>query len=46
MRTRSANIGSARTGITLGEPLIDFQGVLRGVPELVGEHLQMMDGAA
>ena len=23
-------------GITLGEPLMDFQGVLRGVPELVG----------
>ena len=25
-------------GITLGEPLIGFQGVLRGVPELVGER--------
>ena len=25
-------------GITLGEPLMDFQGVLRGVPELVGDR--------
>ena len=24
-------------GITLGEPLTGFQGILRGVPELVGE---------
>lgn len=24
-------------GVTLGEPLTTFQGVLRGVPELVGE---------
>ena len=26
-------------GITLGEPLTKFQGVLRGVPEIVGNHL-------
>jgi circadian clock protein KaiC len=26
-----------RRGITLGEPLVNFQGVLRGVPTLVGE---------
>jgi circadian clock protein KaiC len=31
---REYRIGSA--GITLGEPLIEFQGVLRGVPTLVG----------
>jgi circadian clock protein KaiC len=31
---REYRIGS--TGITLGEPLINFQGVLRGVPTLVG----------
>jgi len=24
-------------GITLGEPLVNFQGVLRGIPTLVGE---------
>jgi circadian clock protein KaiC len=24
-------------GVTLGEPLIEFQGVLRGVPQLVGD---------
>jgi circadian clock protein KaiC len=27
-----------RRGITLGEPLMDFQGVLRGVPELVTDR--------
>ena len=37
-RTRSANIGSAADGITLGEPLTNFQGVLRGVPELIGRR--------
>ena len=26
-----------RNGITLGEPLTQFQGVLRGVPSLVGD---------
>ena len=30
-------------GITLGEPLIGFQGVLRGVPELVGETQQLLE---
>jgi circadian clock protein KaiC len=28
-----------RKGITLGEPLVNFQGVLRGVPTLVGDGL-------
>ncbi len=32
---REYQIGSR--GLTLGEPLIGFQGILRGVPELVGE---------
>jgi circadian clock protein KaiC len=32
-------------GITLGEPLTAFQGVLRGVPELVGKH-ELMDATA
>jgi circadian clock protein KaiC len=30
-------------GITLGEPLHEFQGVLRGVPELVGETQKLLD---
>jgi circadian clock protein KaiC len=29
-------------GITLGEPLMSFQGVLRGVPELIGERDQLL----
>jgi circadian clock protein KaiC len=33
---REFRIGGS--GITLGEPLENFQGVLRGVPELIGEH--------
>jgi circadian clock protein KaiC len=33
-------------GITLGEPLMGFQGVLRGVPELVGEHPKLLEAAA
>ena len=33
---REYRIGS--NGITLGEPLTNFQGVLRGVPEIVGDH--------
>ena len=33
---REYTIGSE--GITLGEPLTNFQGVLRGVPEIVGNH--------
>ena len=32
---REYQIGSR--GITLGEPLTGFQGVLRGVPQLIGE---------
>jgi circadian clock protein KaiC len=31
-----------QSGITLGEPLVGFQGVLRGVPELVGETQGLM----
>jgi circadian clock protein KaiC len=33
-------------GITLGEPLMGFQGVLRGVPELVGERPSLLETAA
>ena len=33
-------------GITLGEPLIGFQGVLRGVPELVGETQRLLETSA
>ena len=33
---REYTIGSE--GFTLGEPLINFQGVLRGVPEIIGEY--------
>jgi circadian clock protein KaiC len=33
---REYAIGSE--GITLGEPLTNFQGVLRGVPEIIGDH--------
>jgi circadian clock protein KaiC len=32
-----------RNGITFGPPLIAFQGVLRGVPELVGDGRQLLD---
>jgi circadian clock protein KaiC len=32
-----------RRGISLGEPLIAFQGVLRGVPELVGETDSLLE---
>jgi len=31
------------SGITLGDPLTNFQGVLRGVPELVGTTEKLMD---
>ena len=33
-------------GITLGEPLMGFQGVLRGVPELVGEQPPLLQDVA
>ena len=29
-------------GVTLGEPLVEFQGVLRGVPTLVGEDTHLL----
>ena len=35
-----------RRGITMGEPLMGFQGVLRGVPELVGEPKNLLESAA
>ena len=34
-----------RRGITLGAPLLGFQGVLRGVPELVDERPQLLKAA-
>jgi circadian clock protein KaiC len=33
-------------GITLGEPLIEFQGVLRGVPTLVGDSANLLEAAS
>jgi len=36
---REYQIGSK--GITLGDPLVQFQGVLRGVPEWIGENALM-----
>ena len=33
-------------GITLGAPLMGFQGVLRGVPELVGDDEVLLEPAA
>ena len=33
-------------GITLGEPLVEFQGVLRGVPELLGETQKLLESPA
>jgi circadian clock protein KaiC len=32
-----------KDGIALGEPLMGFQGVLRGVPTLVGEKNQLLE---
>jgi circadian clock protein KaiC len=40
---REYRIGSE--GITLGEPLMNFQGVLRGVPELVGKGESLLEPA-
>jgi circadian clock protein KaiC len=31
------------SGITLGEPLVEFQGVLRGVPQIVGTSVNLLD---
>ena len=33
-------------GLTLGEPLTQFQGVLRGVPDFVGEQDRLMESSA
>jgi circadian clock protein KaiC len=41
---REYRIGPA--GIVFGEPLTAFQGVLRGVPELVGEEQPLLEAAA
>ena len=38
---REYRIGS--TGIAFGEPLTAFQGVLRGVPELIGDEPQLLE---
>ena len=38
---REYRIGSR--GITLGEPLMNFQGVLRGVPELIGKDEPLLE---
>ena len=35
-----------RRGITLGEPLMGFQGVLRGVPELVEQRPTLLEAEA
>jgi circadian clock protein KaiC len=35
-----------RDGITLGEPLIGFQGVLRGVPELIEDRPKLLEAAS
>jgi circadian clock protein KaiC len=32
-------------GITLGDPLMGFQGVLRGVPELIEDHPRLLESA-
>ena len=32
-----------RNGITLGEPLEGFQGVLRGVPDIISDDLKLLD---
>jgi circadian clock protein KaiC len=31
------------TGISFGPPLVNFQGVLRGVPELIDEDDQLLE---
>ncbi len=36
-RTRSASTGIGQDGFTFGEPLVGFQGILRGVPALDGD---------
>ena len=41
---REYQIGS--DGIRLGEPLLGFQGVLRGVPELVEHAPKLLESAA
>jgi circadian clock protein KaiC len=34
-----------KRGITLGEPLMEFQGVLRGVPTLAGETNKLLEAS-
>ena len=35
-----------RTGISIGKPLEDFQGVLRGVPTYTGGHNPLLESEA
>ena len=35
-----------RDGILIGEPLREFQGVLRGTPEYIGRNEPLLDGKA
>ena len=35
-----------KRGVTLGGPLMNFQGILRGVPELIGVEESLMETAA
>ncbi len=30
-------------GITIGEPLVNFQGVLRGIPQLIGDESELLE---
>ena len=41
---RELRIG--KQGISVGEPLTNFQGILRGVPVLVGEGSLKLDASA
>jgi circadian clock protein KaiC len=36
----------SRHGVTLGAPLTGFQGVLRGVPELIGDDTELLEAPA
>jgi circadian clock protein KaiC len=35
-----------KRGLTLGEPLVNFHGVLRGVPTMVGEEKGLLKAQA
>jgi len=36
----------SNAGITMGEPLVNFQGVLRGVPNVIDGHGALIGGTA